>query len=53
MFQFGLYSLIVVEEELMNVEESPLRMGEKTGQKRWGQKGVVGWGSKKMGRQLP
>lgn len=27
-----LYSLIVVEEELMNVAESPLRMGEETGQ---------------------
>lgn len=33
-----LYSLIVGEEELMNVAESPLRTGEETGEKRRGQK---------------
>lgn len=33
-----LYSLIVAEEELMNVAESPLRTGEETGEKRHGQK---------------
>ncbi len=29
-----LYSLIVAEEELMNVAESPLKTGEETGEKR-------------------
>lgn len=33
-----LYSLIVTEEELMNVAESSLRTGEETGEKRHGQK---------------
>lgn len=33
-----LYSLIVAEEELMDVAESPLRTGEETGEKRRGQK---------------
>lgn len=33
-----LYSLIVAEEEQMNVAESPLRTVEETGEKRRGQK---------------
>lgn len=46
-----LYSLIVEEEELMNVAESPLRTGEETGGKRHGQKpwrAGVGRGGRRM-----
>ena len=39
-----LYSLIVAEEELMNVAESPLRTGEETGEKRRGEKRWRGGG---------
>lgn len=42
-----LYSLIVAEEELMNVAESPLRTGEETGEKRRGQKQWRGGGSRR------
>ncbi len=47
-----LYSLIVAEEELMNVAESPLKTGEETGEKRRRQKQWRGdfgaGGSKRM-----
>lgn len=49
-----LYSLIVAEEELMNVAESPLRTGEETGERdvdrNNGGVGWVGWGGE--GRSL-